>query len=210
MKKCLLLVSLVASAAFAQDVGQRWSVVGGRTVGLGGKAMVVDVGWPGVGVSGIFGVASGFDVGVRAAFVYGVEGVVNAVHPGVKAQALLKLRLYDGPRTSVSLTSEPGVLFHSTGINQSLLGVAIPVGLRVGIASSSAVHLGFSLEVPLWFQLGPAGGVTVPILAGLGTEYFITSQLLAFTRLRMGPSIAVAGPKADLAFDAQLGLGYRF
>ncbi len=209
MKQWVLAVLVVAASASAQEVGQRWSVVGGRTVGQGSKAVVVDVGWPGVGVAGWFGAASGVDLGVRASFVYGVEGAVSAVRPGVKGQLLLKLRLFDGDRTSVALTAEPGVFFHSALMSQTLLGVAVPLGLKVGFASSSAVHLGLSLEVPLWFQVGPTMQVTVPILAGLGTEYFITSQWLVFTRIRMGPSITLGKP-ADFALDAQLGLGYRF
>ena len=39
----------------------------------------------------------------------------------------------------------------------------------------------------MWVEFGLFGGFNLPILTGGGVEYFITSQLAAFVRARIGP-----------------------
>ncbi len=189
------------------DSGQTWSVVGGRTVGEGHGAIEGAVGWPGVSVAYLRGAAPQFDAGLRASFMYGREGLVSGVLPGVKLQGLLKLRLFTSGNLSLAATFEPGPYFN-VEYGLTVWGFALPVGVRLGIAASSALTLGISFDVPLWVQFGPAGGVNVPFLPGVGVEYFVKSNLLVFARARMGPTLRPYR-LAEFTLDAQLGIGWR-
>lgn len=210
MMGALLALALAAEpSAPAVAAGQRWSVVGALTAGTGGNVVEGGLGWPGLYASYSRGLTSNFDLGVRVTFNYGLEGLVTRVLPGAKLQGLVKFRVVESGQLSVAITFEPGPLFAIDRFNNSLIGFALPVGFRMGIAVSSAITLGFSLDVPLWVQFGGGGGVNVPILPGLGLEYFIKSELVAFFKTRMGPSIRPGGA-LELAFDAHLGVGYRF
>lgn len=196
-----------AAPALAQ--GQRWSVVGALTAGPGGNVVEGGLGWPGLSAGYSRGLAPNFDLGVRISLNYGLEGLVTRVLPGAKLQGVVKFRAVESGPLSVAFIFEPGPLFAVDQLGNSLIGFAVPVGFRMGIAVSSAITLGLSVDVPLWVQFGGGGGVNVPILAGLGLEYFIKSELLAFFKTRMGPTILPGGSLA-LAFDAHLGVGYRF
>lgn len=189
--------------------GQRWSVVGGLTAGAGGNVVEVGLGWPGLSGSFVRGVARNFDLGVRVSFNYGLEGLVSRVLPGAKLQGLVKFLAHESGPLSVGLTFEPGPLFAVDRFGNSLVGFSLPVGVKLGVAVSSAMTLGFTFDVPLWVQFGGGGGVNLPLLAGLGLEYFLKSELLAFFKTRMGPTIRPGG-LLELAFDAHLGIGYRF
>lgn len=48
----------------------------------------------------------------------------------------------------------------------------------------------------------------MPILTGLGVEYFIDSALLVFARAKMGPTLT-SYSTAFFAMDATLGMGWR-
>lgn len=206
----LLSLALAAEPSVpAVAAGQRWSVVGALTAGTGGNVVEGGLGWPGLYASYSRGLAPNFDLGVRVTFNYGLEGLVTRVLPGAKLQGLVKFRAVESGPLSVAITFEPGPLFAVDRFNNSLIGFALPVGFRMGIAVSSAITLGLSLDVPLWVQFGGGGGVNVPILPGLGLEYFIKSELVAFFKTRMGPTIRPGGG-VELAFDAHLGVGYRF
>ncbi len=204
--KAWVLVLLVSGSSVAAE-GQPWSVVGGRTVGEGRAALEMAVGWPGVGVAYLRGVAPMFDAGVRASFVYSREGLVSAVLPGFKVQGLLKLRLVDADRVSLAATFEPGPFFN-VEYGAAVWGFALPLGVRVGIAASSALSLGLSFDVPVWVRFGPLGGVSVPLLPGVGVEYFLKSELLVFARARMGPTLRPYRT-AEFTLDAAIGVGLK-
>lgn len=205
----MMALMLVAVLGAEEPTGQRWSVVGARTVGVGGNALEAGLGFPGVSVAYLRGVAGSVDLGARASFTWGLEGLVTRILPGFKVQGLVKVRLLDSGSISVGLTFEPGPLFAVDRFGTGIVGFALPLGVKLGLAVSSAITLGFTLDVPLWLQLGSGGGVNVPVLPGLGVEYFIKSELAAFFRARAGPTIRPAG-LLELAFDASIGVGYRF
>jgi hypothetical protein len=214
MSVLLLSMSLVLSAEEPAPVasapeGQRWSVVGGRTAGAGSNTVEGGIGWPGLSVAYARGVASNVDLGVRVTFNYGLEGLVTRVLPGAKLQGVVKFRAVDAGAVSFGLVFEPGPLFAVDRFGNGLVGFSLPVSARLGISLSSAMTLGFSLDVPLWVEFGGGGGVNLPILPGLGLEYFIKSELLAFFKARMGPTLRPFS-LVELAFDAHLGIGYRF
>jgi len=209
-----LLLSLVLHAASLKpdappvaEQGQSWSLLSGRTVGDGRGAIEAVAGWPAVSVGYLRGVAPQFDVGVRAGFVYGREGLLSAVLPGLKVQGLLKLRLMSAGALSVAATFEPGPFFNIE-YGQAVWGFSLPLGLRVGVAASSALTLALSFDVPLWVQFGPTGGLAVPFLPGVGVEYFVKSDLLIFARGRIGPTLR-QNRLAELALDLSIGLGWR-
>ena len=218
-----LLLSALLSAAVAvddpalvPDQGQVWSVVGGRTVGERRGAFEFAVGFPDVSVAYLRGVAPRFDLGGRVSFVYAQEGMVRAVVPGLKLQGLLKFQLVNSGAISVAATFEPGPFFNvfPYGVfapypGVTLWGFALPLGVRVGVAASSALTLGISFDLPIWIQFGTLGGVNVPLLPGVGVEYFVKSDVLLFAKVRMGPTIRPSPYTAELTLDANIGLGWR-
>lgn len=189
--------------------GQRWSVVGARTAGFGGNVIEAGLGWPGLSVSYTRGVLANFDLGARLTFNYGLEGLVTRVLPGAKLQGLVRFRVADSGPISFGFTFEPGPLFAVDRFGNSLIGFSVPFGAKLGVIVSSAITLGFTFDVPFWVEFGQGGGVNVPILPGLGLEYFLKSEFLAFFKTRMGPTLRPGG-RIELAFDAHLGVGYRF
>ncbi len=214
----VLFMCLVLSAGAEEPVssvsaeGQPWSVVGGRTAGENRGVLEASVGWPAVSVGYLRGIAPRLDVGARASFVYGREGLVSAVLPGFKVQALLKFMLYSAGAVAVAAAFEPGPFFNIEPYGGAVWAFSLPLGLRLGIAASSALTLGISFEVPCWVQftnsvLGSAG-LNVPLLPGVGVEYFVSSNVLVFARVKMGPTIRPYR-LAEFTLDAHAGIGWR-
>lgn len=223
--RALLLSLLVVSAAQAADdvevevvheqtapreeSGQDWSVIGAKTLAPGANLLEAFAGYPSISAGYLRGVASGVNVGARVGFVYGVEGMFRETGPGFKAQGLLKLRLLDSGRVSMAVTFEPGLLYHSSFLQGARVGLTFPIGFRLGIAASSAIAVAVVVDLPMWVEFGTFGGFNLPILTGGGVEYFITSQLAAFVRVRIGPTIRTRRP-AEVTFESSIGIGYRF
>ncbi len=189
--------------------GQAWSALGGKTLAPGSNQLEADLGYPAISASFLRGVLPGFNVGARLGFVYGVEGMVRESGPGFKAQALLKVRLLDNGQVSLGVVFEPGFFSYSSYLQGARVGLALPVGFRLGIAASSALAIGVHVDVPMWVEFGQFGGFNLPILTGGGVEYFITSELAAFARVRVGPTIRTLRP-AEVTFDAAVGVAWRF
>jgi hypothetical protein len=191
--------------------GQAWSVVGARTVGNGQNALELGVGFPQLSAAFLHGVAPNLDLGVRAGFAYGLESMVTSVIPGLKLNLLAKLKLLDTGKLALGLTAEPGLILAFNNGNY-LSGLALPVGFRASFAPASSLAIGFTLDLPFWVNFGyfnvAPSGVYVPILAGLGVEYFVKSDFLLFFRVKVGPELKPYS-RADLALDATMGLGLK-
>ncbi len=222
--RVILLSVLVAGIAHAQDVkveevkvqpavredsGQAWSAIGARTLAPGENLLEASAGYPSISGSYLRGVSPGLNVGGRLAFVYGVEGMFREAAPGFKLQGLLKLRLLDSGKVSLALTVEPGLLYYGSFLQGARVGLTLPVGLRLGIAASSALSVAVLVELPMWVEFGIFGGFNLPILTGGGVEYFITSQLAVFVRARIGPTLRTMRP-TEVTFDGSVGIAYRF
>lgn len=223
MRVLIYLVVLLTTVAQAQDyiqdmpieiipqqVGQTWSAVGPRTAVPGARVLEAEVGYPRVSVGYWQGVLSGLNVGGRVSFAYGFEGMLRDVAPGFKVQGLLKYRFFEGQQVSFGVTFEPGLFVHSSFVQGTRTGLALPVGVRLGIAASSALAVAISVDAPFWFEIGRYEGWNVPILTGGGVEYFITSQWVVFFKARIGPTLRGGGRATEVTLDASLGAGYRF
>lgn len=189
-------------------VGQPWSQLGGKTLAPGQNVLGAEAGYP--SISGFFmrGIAPGLNLGARLGFDYGIEGMLREAAPGFKAQALLKFRLLDDQRISIGVVFEPGFFTYGTYLQGARVGLALPVGFRLGIAASSALSIGVQVDVPMWVEFGQFGGFNLPILTGGGVEYFLTSDLAVFARVRLGPTIRTLRP-AEVTMDAYLGIAWR-
>jgi hypothetical protein len=207
----LLAAGLAAGASAQQEpTGQTWSAIGPRTVEPGANSVEVAAGWPGLSVGYSRGIAPGLNLGARVAFVYGVEGMIHYVEPGFKGQLLLKWRFLDRERVSLGLTFEPGPFFHAPAFGGTVAGFSLPLGLRLGIVASSALTVSVLVDLPMWVSFGPGSEFNVPVLSGVGVEYFVTSTLALFFRTQLGPTIHAASGYAELTFQASLGVAFKF
>ncbi len=209
--------------------GQNWSVVGARTAGQSGNLIEGGLGYPGIHLSYLRGLSPNLDLGVRVAAVYMYEGAVQNVIsggnqiPGLKFQFLVHYKLFDRDQASVAIHFEPGPLLYFVPAgcfydqfgnrvcpSNVISGFSFPVGLRLGIAASSALNVGISFDVPLWLNFGRVSTVQLPVLVGAGAEYFVRSSLLLYFNVKMGPTLFTDARPAVFTLEAKAGAGYRF
>jgi len=192
--------------------GQGWSLLAAETVGKGSTAMIGQVGWPGVSLGVLHGAASRFDVGGKLTFNYGEEGVVTRVVPGLKLQAWTRLRLLDTSRLGLALSFAPGPFFYFNDYGTKV-GLALPIGITVGIPVGSALMINAGMDFPFYVIFGAGGGPVFPILLGGGLEYFVSRDLAVTFNVRMGPSVYpndVRGrDRALFTLDAQFGIAWK-
>jgi opacity protein-like surface antigen len=216
-----------ARAAWAQDytvprehepLSQGWSTLSGETLGASSTAAFVQGGFPGLTVGALHGLASWLDLGGQFSLSYALEGSTQTFVPGIKAQAVLRAKLFDNGRYNLGLRFSPGPLFAFLGAQcvqgvcyqngLTVVGIALPVELTLGIPVGSAIMLNASLSVPFFAMFPPGGQAVVPILVGGGAEYFIRREVSVSFLTRIGPAISSAGSYFEL--EALLGASYRF
>jgi len=207
--------SVSGAAATTGTAGQSWSVITARTLGKGGNALEGSVGYPGLTASLMHGMSADLDLGGRIGMNYGWEGMVSTVYPGIKLQGVARYKFLDNGRINLGASFAPGLMFYFPP-RVTYVGFAVPFALTLGIIASSALHVGVGFELPMWILFGPRASVVFPVLMGAGIEYFLTSTLLLFFDLRMGPSIwtntdaSPNGAGAVFTFYGKLGIGWRF
>lgn len=217
VKLLVVTLALVSAPVLAQDAaprarGQGWSMLAHQTVGGGSTALGVQVGFPGLTIGVLHGVQSGFDLGGRVSLNYAYEGMVRLIHPGVKAELVGRLKLLEGPRLGLGFHFGAGFLStFAPGV--TVYGMSLPVGLVAGIPIGSALMVNIGVDLPLFVTFGTFGGLTAPILAGAGLEYFIDRSLLISFNTRMGPALnptvlRISTP-AEFAFQAQVGVALK-
>ncbi len=209
--------------------GGSWSVVGALTAPTGVNLVEAGLGWPGLHVSYLRGISPQLELGGRFSFNYGVEGLVGPVVPGVKLQFMVRFKFFDNGKISFALRLDPGPLFYFYPGNgtiscttdpfgnvvcgrggNTVAGFTMPIGMRLGLVASSAVNVGVSFDLPLWFSFGPTTTVYIPLLMGVGAEYFLQSNLLLSFLVKMGPTLSTGRGTAVFTFESKLGVGYRF
>jgi hypothetical protein len=203
----VLGLSLIGAPAFAQ--GQGWSVLSGQTVGEGATVLEAQAGYPGISAGLLHGLSPKLDLGGLITFNYGVEGSLTTVTPGVKFQGLLRTTLVQGDQLNLGLWFAPGPFFYFFGSNDTRAGIAMPFGLTLGIAVSSAILLNAGIDLPFYATFGTNGGAVLPILAGIGAEYFIDRNLEVNVNGRWGPSIPFSSAKGFVSMDLLLGIAYH-
>jgi hypothetical protein len=190
--------------------GQGWSTLAGKTLGSGSTALIGHFGWPGLSFGVLHGTSPVVDVGAQLVLNYGMEGIVTQVIPGIKVQGLLRVRLFDRGRFNAGLKFAPGPFFYFGGGGFTVTGITLPISGVLGISVGSAVMLNLGMDVPLYVTFGTFGGLTLPVLAGVGAEYFIDRRLAVSFNTRMGPSIRTGiFQRADFAFEAVIGIAYK-
>lgn len=188
--------------------GGSWSVLDGRTVGTGQDALHLEAGWPGLTVSYLHGMADRVDLGLRLSLNYGYEGYPRLSGiPGLKLQGALKLGLFDSGKLGLALSFSPGLLYYASR-GSTTVGFTLPVALGLNVAVADALNVGAGLDVPLWITFGPFSTVTVPLLFGVGLEYFIDRNIGLTFRTRIGPAIN-SSTGAELTFISQVGISVR-
>ena len=208
------------AASTTSSAGQQWSVVSARTLGEGVNIVGGGLGFPGIYAQFLHGMTGVLDLGLRFTFNYGVEGQVSCspllcpggtLVPGVKIQALARYKFFDNGKLNAGASFAPGPLFFFDRFFGTQVGFAVPIAATLGIVVSPAMNASVTVELPMWIKFGTNAGLALPILAGAGFEYFITSALAAFFELRMGPTIW-AGNRvpAVFTFYGNVGVGWRF
>jgi hypothetical protein len=209
----LLLVSGPALAQEGSGRGQGWSVLAGQTVGQGSNVLVGQIGWPGLSLGLLHGATPRFDLGAKLNLNYGREGIVTSVVPGFKLQAWMRLALVQTSQVNIALTFAPGPLFYFYD-GYTDVGLALPLGLTLGLPVGSALMLNVGVDVPFYVLFGSGGGPVFPLLVGGGLEYFVDRNLAVTFNVRMGPSIGAYGyyvrrNDARFTLDATIGVAYR-
>nr|WP_211194606.1 hypothetical protein [Pyxidicoccus fallax] len=205
---CLLVLP---GTALAQRGGQGWSVLAADSMGRGNTAFSAQVGWPGLTLGVLHGNSERFDIGGKFSFNWGREGWVRFTDPGIKLQGWLRLMLAQTSQVSVAVTFQPGPFFYFNE-GDTDVGLALPVGITVGIPAGSAVMAHVGVDIPFHVYFGEGIGPVFPILVGGGLEYFISRDLAATFNLRLGPSIIPdrRGDQGEFTLEALFGIAYRF
>ena len=209
----------------------KWGVVGALTAPANANVVEAGLGWPGIHASFLHGLTHQLELGGRFTFNYGVEGLLgyNTIAPGLKLQFLARFKFFDNGKVSLAARFEPGLLVYfypSSGVitcnadqfgnvvcgraTSAVGGLTIPMGVRLGIVASSALNVGVSFDLPIWFSFGRTAIVYVPVLMGVGVEYFLQSNLLLAFNIKMGPTLTSSAGSAVFTLESKIGVGYRF
>ena len=150
------------------------------------------MGFPGLSVGYLRALASNVDLSVRVAGNYAYEGLPSMMVLGGRAEAGLRLRLLEIAGMSLGLHAGAGVLAYFP-LGGYLLGLALPLGVTVGVPLGPTFAASAGVEFPLWVAFGTAGGLTVPVLGSAGLEYFLNKEWAATLRARVGPAFNPSG-----------------
>jgi len=203
----LLLASEVQAV---ENTRSSWSTLSGKTVGLGQTVVLGQAGWPGFSATLLHGLAPAMDLGAKLTFNYGEEGIVSQIVPGIKVQAVARVTFFDNGTLNFGMHFDPGPLVYFAS-SQTTAGLALPLGLSLGIPLSSAFLVSVGVEAPVFRLFGAAGGWVFPILFGGGLEYFVAPDLAATFSVHIGPAVDTREfrPVSNLAFEGLFGIAYR-
>ncbi len=205
----LLACFLALPATALAQRGQGWSVLAGETLGGGNTAFHGQIGWPGISLGLLHGGSDRFDIGGKFSFNWGREGWVRYTDPGIKLQAWMRLQLVKERNFSLALTFQPGPFFYFNR-HDTDVGLALPLGLVVGIPAGSAVMVNLGLDIPFHVYFGEGIGPVFPILVGGGLEYFVNRQLGVTFNVRLGPAVIPDIDDTEFTLEALFGVAYRF
>ncbi len=188
--------------------GASWSTVTAKTVGEQTNALEAKAGWPAISATFLRGLTDRLDVGGRLSFTYAEEYLLGPPLPGFKAQAVLRVLFLEGDRVNLGLHVDPGLLFHF-GRARTDVGLALPVGVVLGVPVGTTLNVAFAVDVPAWVRFGTVAALFVPILFGVGAEYYLDPSFALQLTARAGPSLGVTTGVVALAFEGRAGLAFR-
>lgn len=202
-------------APSSSSSGQSWSAVGAHTAGRGQNQLEGSVGFPGAAAQYARGLLDELDVGARVSINYGVLGLTNhSLWANVGLQALVKYRIFESGKVSLGASFAPGFVFMFPPYVATNVALVLPLELRLGFAASNAIGVGVSLGLPMYVIFGYGAeqrGFAVPILMGLGGEYFLRSDVAVYADLRMGPTLfALRAYSAAFSVEGKLGVAWHF
>jgi hypothetical protein len=172
--------------------GRSLSVLSGQTVGRGNTVFFGELGFPGLSGEILYGANPTFDLGGKFTFNYGVEGLTDYIHPELKLNVVGRVSLLKKAKFNLGLKFEPGFLMLID--NGAHFGLALPLGLQVGIRASSALQAVLAFDVPVAIFIGDGGtSALIPILFGAGVEYQLDRDTLLTFHIGLGPGISTDG-----------------
>jgi hypothetical protein len=185
-----------------------WSIVTPRTAGNGGNLLEAGVGFPGVHATFLHGLSDTFDLGPRVDLNYGYAGLVTAPAFGFGIAGQLKIRFFSTDKLSIGASVRPGLTFYfQSGGRPVHPGLMLPITLNAGYAVLDKLNVGVFVESPIAGYVGL--GTLVPILGGLGAEYFISSSLAVWLAAKAGPAFWTNGAALGFMLDATAGIGFH-
>lgn len=186
--------------------GHGYSVLSGETVGNGQTVFWGEAGFPGLSAEILHGMAPNFDLGAKFTFDYGVEGLTDYIHPELKLNVPARISIVKKPKFNMGLHFDPGFFMYF--VDGTHFGVNVPVGLQVGIPTSSALTVALSFDMPIAIFIGNYNSnALIPILFGAGVEYRLDRDTLLTFHLAMGPGIWTgAGGGSSFVLNSLFGI----
>ena len=192
--------------------GPGWSAHGAQGLDGEGHALLIEVGFPGVSAGYLRGVTSNVDLAVRLSGNYSYEGLLNPIVFGGRGEAELRVRLLELFGMHLGIHLGAGV-FSYFPLNSLVLGLALPLGVGVGIPLGPRLAAAVGVDAPMWITFNSSGGFTVPILGNAALEYFLDKNLAATLRLRLGPALLPSGFRfggpSVLDLNVYVGMEYK-
>ena len=207
--------SMVALAAFtvgSEARAQQWGLHSGDTVRSGGNMVYGDFGWPSVGFGWAHGLNDKVDIGVLLHLPYGFEYRPDAITVGLGLRAPIRITPLRTNKVSLQIHVDPGIKFDSfDDLNHRVLfGLAIPVGLEVGIHLTREATLSFGMEIPFYLNVTDVVYAGLPLLFGPGFEYHIDDHIGLGLNTKFGPSLTPGiEPVVDFGFLVQAFFAYH-
>jgi hypothetical protein len=182
------------------SAGGMTSVLSGKTL-RSGKALHLQLGWPGAMATLLVAVAQQLDLGGRVALLYGYEGLTRiAGVPGFKVEGVLRVQLFEKGKINLGLKVNPGLfLYFFPGFTD--VGLTLPVSVAFGVAVSPKLMVNAGVDLPIFVTFGPGGGVSVPFLFGGGIEFALDNRLALTGSLKTGPLLPLGAPAYFGCYD---------
>jgi hypothetical protein len=185
---------------------QGWGIYTGRTLGAGGAAVLLEGGWPGFLVGGIYGITPKIDVGVKVDATYtGLSNyAVNGLTPrfGMDFRLVGRFSIFEQPSFALSTFVEPG--WH---IPEFIPGISSGPSLVTGIVSGirvvrgGAIYLG--VDVAFYLQVSdPRPTTFFSVLPGAGYELHVKPWIGFGARVNAGPLLVFSEPTAATSATA--------
>src|SRR5262249_31613911 len=191
----------------AQSSPGHWSVTTGETVSPDRDAVALEAGFPGVSFSYLHGLSDRNDIGGKLDLLYAFENTTDTAF-GAGLDVPLRLVVNRANRVTIGLQIEPGLRIYTQN-SQTNFMTRFPVGGVLGVQATPDVRIGAFAGLTMavnwthtqFFEIGPQFGLT--------GEYTVDRNLMVGLDAKFGPQFYTSNSNSDLAFTAQILIGYR-